>query len=448
MGMPKEKRESARVSRALLRPPGLRMADMFVVGCMIALSFLFSQIPLNTDLEITSSFSYAYLEGHFIDFNSYNMAVFAGSNKYISYLQPLYLIIAAWCIPLKLFGLTAHAAQGVFTLGDAERAWIKLLLALFFLLCALIVQKIARLIAPDRQSSKLCVFLFVSSPLAIYTIFLFNGYDIFSLTFILLGLYAFLRHKRWQFLLWFALAIPFKFFALLPFVPLLLLDEKNFWKILRGLVIAAAPTLACYYVSSLDPGGNTLWLLEWADKHAITLNLGTTMMPLIFLLAYLSICLFAYFKNAGDGRERQKYAIFLPLAAFSIIFIVLFWHPQWVILLTPFLALAFPFSPNRKLTLLSETLSTAALFAGIVYTYFFGMAHNPRAEFPPHPYIDTVLLPCLLAPFIIQYIYRKQEECPAPALTKNEVGWLRLRCYGGLAAMVAHLLIFGALVLR
>ena len=463
--------------KALLTPPqGLRPLDMAAMGCIMAACFFLFQFG---DLDYGASISYAYLEGHFFDFYRYNKAVLPDMpGSY--YLQPIYLLLAVWNVPMKLFGLTGHTAQGAFKLSVPELAWNKLLLVIFLMLCSIVVYKIACLVTERHEPAKMCMFLCASNPLAIYAIFMFGSLDIFGLTFTMLGLYAFLRHKHWRFILWFSLAIPFKYIALIPFLPLLLLDEKNVWKILRGLFVAAIPTVFFLALSLLDPGGaDGEALRQLGAARSPSLDIGPMMRPAVFALAYLAICLFAHFKIA-DERQRQKYAIMLPLAAMSMIFVCMFWHAQWIILLAPWLALALLFSPNRTYSLLFETIGSAAWFIRLLHTYAwlsppgsdevlldpsrFGM-HNPQsllgnfwAGSPSGygavrgffqggimnvgylipasilPYVDAALLICLLSPFLLLFMRRKAATWPTPRLFKTEAGAIRLRCYGGLAA--------------
>ena len=488
----KKTRELARRGRALLAPPpGLRRADMIAMGCIMACCFFLFQFG---DLDITASFSYAYLDGHFFDFYRYNKATLASAFVIdIDYLQPIYLLLAAWNVPMKLLGLTGHAAQGIYKLSAVELAWNKLLLVLFLALCCVTVYKIARLITQEDKPAKLCMFLFAASPLTVFAVFIFGGYDIFGLTFMMLGLHAFLRHEHWRFILWFALAIPFKYFAIFPFLPLLLLDEKNVWKILRGLGLVAAPSLVCLALTLLDSSSTEGEALRQLGSLQLRkANLGPITTPALFSLGYLAICLFAHFKRpGGDRRERQKYAVMLSLAAITSIFFFVKWNMQWIILMAPLLALAFLFSPNKKTTLLFETVGSTALFLRIFYiyslvippdwdnllldpgkwdlhhrVYFLG---NFWVTFPPGygpvrgffqpgimsiskfvpdwilPYIDLIILVCLLAPFALLFLYRKKEVQPAPALTKAEAGILRLRCYGGLAAYLLPIAVVSGL---
>jgi len=476
-----------RGSALLTPPPGLRRADMIAVGCILATCYFLFQLG---DMDLASSISYGYLEGHFIDFYSYNMSGIASVFRMdIDYLQPIYLLFALWNLPLKLFGLTGHVAQGEYKLSAPEVAWTKLLLVLFLGLCSFVIYKIARLITQDDGQARLCGFLFAANPISVYVTFIFGGCEIFGLTLIMLGLYAFLRHDHWRFVLWFALAVPFKFYALIPFVPLLLLDEKNFWKILRALLVAAVPTLACMGLTALDPGVTPLARLSQIEGYY--LNLGPTMYPAILLLAYLAICVLAYLKRTnGDEREHQKYAVLLPLAAMASLFFSVFWQMQWPILLMPWFALAFLFTPNRVYSLLAGTGTSVTLFLRIFFIYSFipppadgsflvdpgkfdlenrtaflgnfwvssPESYGPvRAFFQPgimsvgklmplsiFAWLDILLLACLLSPFLLELMYRKKDTWPAPRLFKTETGYLRLYFYGGLAAYLLPIIAVSA----
>jgi len=321
------------------------------------------------------------------------------------------------------------------------------------------------------------MFLFAANPLTIYSIYWFGGYDIFGLTFTMLGLHAFLQRRHWRFVLWFALATPFKFYALIAFLPLLLLDEKNVWKLLRSLLVAAMPTLACLLLTLLDPGATPLARLR--QVQGSTLAIGSGMYPAILPLAFLAICLFAYMKRPAHEQERQKYAVLLPLAAMSALFACIFWYMQWLILLMPWLALAFLFSSNRKYSLLFDTATAALLFIKtfLVYACFplaeegflvdpgkWDLSHTQyvlgnfwvispkgygpvRAFFQPgtimigrfipvalYRSLDALLLVCLFSPLILQLMYRIKDTWPAPKLFKAEGAYVRLFCYGGLAS--------------
>jgi len=471
------KRGGKALLACLAPPPGLHMADMIAMGLiMAACYFLF----MFGDLGMVSSISYTYLKGHFADFYSYNKATLQMPGYY--YLQPLYLLFALWNLPLKILGLVDKGPQGTFNLPAAELGWTKLLLVVFFALCAVAVYRIARLIAQDGGQARLCMFLFASNPLTIYTIFIFAGYDFFGLALSLFGLYAYLEGRHKHFVIWFAVAVSFKYFALLPFVPLLLLKEKNLWKILRSLLAVCVPTAVCYLFTLVDPGAAGGEVFKDLGVYGdFSLNLGQALIPSTFVLTYLGMCLLAYFTHTGDDKRKfHKYAIMLTLAASLIIFLFKPWNVRWFILITPFLALAYLFTPNRTFSLLFETVGSAAMFLrtffccssivprdwtnflvdpsdftkfnyGAVWANFWvnsADGYGPiRGFLQPGlmatgwfvptkfvPYIDVFTLLYLLFPFLLLLIRRAEDAWPKPALFKTEAGYIRLRSYGGLAA--------------
>ena len=418
--------------KALLTPPlGLRTADMIAIGC-IMLACLFWLRDRNIFADTTLSFSLAYLDGHVFDFFRHNRTIFANYSIVPDHLQPLYLLIALWNAPFRLSGPIGQTAMGAPLPSPALVTWNSLLPVVFFVLCAVTLYKIARLIAQGQDPAKWSVFLFFSSPLAIYIIFMApSNYDIFFLTFMMLGLHAFLQRRHWHFILWFALATAFEFHALLPFMALLLLDEKKLWKLLRGLLAAAAPALICVALTLPDPGcaaGERLQRLIRVFQ-AYPIKIGPMMTPLFVAVAYLTVCIFARAKHAGeDERERQKYAVLLPLAAMSIVFIYMSPDMKWVGLTAPWLALAFLFSPSGTFSLLFETAGTAAVFLRVLAAS--AKLCPPQAILP---YIDAVTLLWLLSPFLLQLLEWKKVTWPAPGLFKTQAGYARLRCYGGLA---------------
>jgi len=504
MSIAEKLRGLARRGRALLAPTGLRAVDMIAMGCIMATCFFLFQFG---DLDITVYGSYGFLEGHFLDFNRYNADILsnrAGFDNY--YLMPMFLPFAIWNIPMKLLGLTSRAVPGDFKLSTVELAWNKLLLVIFLALCSIVVYKIARFIADEGEQAKLCAFLFVSNPLTIYVIFIFGGFDILSMTLVLLGLYAFLRRRHWQFILWFMLAVPCKFFALIPFIPLLLLGEKNIWKILRGLLVVMVPTLALIAQALLDSASKPIEIFGRINLFGDQLVMfGSLLQFAAFILAYVAICLFAYFRHTGGEREFHKYAVFLPYAAFLVVFFFMAWQVQWVILLTPFLALAFLFTPSRTYSLLFEVALTAAMIMRVFviicpfynpefesylsidelgFSFFpepaawawdhsanalsflgnfwvhFPKGYDPvRGFFQPgifcagkfissalvHNVADVLIFVGLLSPFFLQFMHRKKTAWPTPGFCKTQAGYLRLRMYGGLAVYFLPLIAVGIL---
>lgn len=95
----------------------------------LALCFLIFQ---QGDLIHTYTSSYAYLNGHFVDFYDFNK-VYMERNDY---LPGMYVVFALWGLPLKVLGLISSpevVGLNWVNPNPIEIFWFKLLLALLFL---------------------------------------------------------------------------------------------------------------------------------------------------------------------------------------------------------------------------------------------------------------------------------------------------------------------------
>ena len=67
------------------------------------------------------------------------------------------------------------------------------------------------------------------------------------------------------------------------------------------------------------------------------------------------------FRSSGAEAMRQK-AVYVCLAVFSLLFLLVQWHPQWLILLTPFLILSTWQAQNRTPWLVMNGIYCAGFF--------------------------------------------------------------------------------------
>ena len=85
---------------------------------------------------------------------------------------------------------------------------------LFFLGSALIVYKILLTLGCKQKKALLGLYLFTTSPIAIFSQFVFVQYDSFTVFFVLLGIWLYLKKKPWGFILSLGVAATFKYYAL------------------------------------------------------------------------------------------------------------------------------------------------------------------------------------------------------------------------------------------
>lgn len=304
-----------------------RRRDLMVYGFITLMCFLLFQ---QTDLYHTSASSYAYLNGHFLDFYDYNKPI-VGINAYFPI---IYAIFALWNLPLQLLGLTTDVvAQGHTALSVIEIIWAKLLLVIFFFATAILTYKSAMIVTEGKKvQAQLSAALFATAPIGIFAVFIFGQYDIIGLFFTMAGFYCYVRKDFNRFAWFFSVAISFKFFALVIFIPLLLLSEKRLVQLTKLSAIALIVTMAqmaIYWTSK--PFWEGIFAVP-SDKISSTFK--------YLVAAYILICLYAYIKKPRNDNEWRKIAIFISIAAYGTMFTFVVWHPQWLIIVMPFFALA------------------------------------------------------------------------------------------------------------
>ncbi len=312
-----------------------------------------------SDLIHTYSSSYAYLNGHFYDFYDYNKQYIGGND----YLPGIYLIFALWGLPLKLLGLLTSPELGYSvwqTSSNLEIFWFKLLLATFFFSCVLLINKIVKLLEPNgTQHSASPTLVFLSSPIAVFAIFIFSQYDVIGTFFTLLGLYSYFQKRFWRFAIYFSIAISFKYFAAVAFLPLVLLIEKRPTQLIKyGLIgLLATAIQAAFYWHSEIFQASFLALAGGKIK-------GAHYSKLIYMGAlYVILCAFSFFSRPHLSLEKKSWAstaIFVCTLSYAFLFTTIAWHPQWMFILMPFFALAILYIRHQKAFLFFEILGYIA----------------------------------------------------------------------------------------
>lgn len=304
----------------------------------VACFFVFNQ----GDILITAAGSFGYLNGHILDFYNYN----ADTIGTAAYLPSTYIVYAIWNIPIRLFSIVT---EPTFDVPIYVMFWYKLLPVAVYFLSGYLIFKICKLNQLDDKKSKIAMFIFLSCPMAFYSQFMFGQYDIFTVFFMLLGYYYYLKNDNKKFVLYFGLAVTFKYFALLFFVPLLLLKQKNIFKIIVNLIgvlmFAALETLIYIPTSGFSSGVLSFGAVSYIFKAAI--DTGFYKISLV-VFVWVLICLYAYLKETEEIYAYSLYCLnFVVFAAFGLAF----WHPQWLLLAIPFMTLGTVINKRSDLLL-------------------------------------------------------------------------------------------------
>ena len=280
-----------------------------------------------------------------LEFYNYNQGM-AG------YLLPQYILFAIWSIPVKLaymiIGLKPIGINETLHINGFTLWWYKLLPTLFYIGSAFIIYKICIQLNFDKNKAKWASLIFFIFPMAVFSQFIFGQYDSVGVFFELIMIYYFLKRKILKASLFCMIAITFKTFPILIFIPILLLFEKNIWKIIcyTGIAISGWLFFSLLMFSSV---GTTMD--NEMKNRLIAVGINTSFgVVSFFLLIFIISCVFAYFINLNDKKEFIiiKYIMYIPLFVYSSFFSFILFHPMWVLILVPYLVINMFLNKNTK----------------------------------------------------------------------------------------------------
>ena len=268
--------------------------DWLILAIIALLCFIAFQ---QGDMYHTVGSSFAYLKGHFFDFYDYNKQHIGGNN----YLPSSYILFAIWNIPLKILGLVNLPTTEI---SLVIIWWNKLLTTLFYVFSGILVYKIGKSVGFSETNSKLTAFIWLTTPIALFSQFIFGQYDVFTLFFTLLGLYYYLEKNNIKFIIFFGVAMTFKYFPMFIFMPLLLAREKDVWKIIKDsclVVLPVAIEILIYYPSAAFQTGV---LGFGAPKFILQTQLGGQYASIqLVVLLWMLLCAYAYFNQIEDRNN-------------------------------------------------------------------------------------------------------------------------------------------------
>ena len=367
----------------LLKKATPSVLDWLVV--IILASFAFICYDQTFDMCVTmpqaSDLISCLFEGKIIHFYSY-ITEKAAQGSYLSngasYNIFLYITMAVLASPMYLLNKLVGLDRYVFLLN----LWSRIIFIGFSVYCAYLITRISSKFTGDQVKAKWMGYFFLSSPIFIYCVIIQNQYDILSVTATLLALFFYFDKKYYKFSALMSLAVCYKLFPILVFFPLILLAEKKIVKLLQYAIIVVSP----YIVSTLaytifDPsyGATQEGLKSGYDffgrVYAAQIGGGISNIS-IFMVLLILICVYAYYIHPKPA-EFAATTMALCTASYANFFIFVKWHPQWFIVIMPFLILMIFSMKNFRLGVLLEIAVTATyLFAASLRYMTFYMMNN------------------------------------------------------------------------
>lgn len=307
------------------------------------------------DIGQTGGASFVWLEGHFRTFYDRCLAR-VGIHHY---LPSTTWVFAVWNLPLKLLGYESKQYSGPILL------WFKILPTLFLFGSVPLLNRIGQRLGLPEGGRASLGFVWLSSPILVFSQFVFGQYDSLTVFFTLLGWLLLLDRRVLAAAAVFGLAFTFKYFAAVVFIPLLLLAEKRPLRLVALMVIFLLPACLEALPFLRSPAFQQgVVHFGTATRSLNLLSLGSVSWSVLVVLFCL-VCGVAYYVRPDDERDARQWAAYLPLVAVVAFFCSVLWNPQWVLFLTPFVALTTMLHPRRSYFLV---LDGVQMFAYLLFT--------------------------------------------------------------------------------
>lgn len=330
--------------------PGFIDILLVVVLCMAAFIFFDQWFDMTITSQHSSDLLTCIFTGKPLNFYTYVLDK-ASSNGYISpvldetktaaaYNIMAYITLAIWELPI-------YALNHIHTLSNYDvllEVWARFLSIILTCICCFQITKLCGTLMTDKNKAKWAGYYFISSPLIVYCVIIRNQLDIIPVLLIILALRQFFQKKYTAFTLIMALAACFKIVPFLIVIPLLLLAEKRIGKLIKYIAFS----ISLYAVTNIIfiiAGPAYLQMQSLLNTDAsISYYIFKQVIPggvsdtSVFLLLYFLICVAAYLAKPTE-KDFPIYTILLGFASISTFFLFVKWHPQWMVLLLPFITL-------------------------------------------------------------------------------------------------------------
>lgn len=365
--------------------------DWFFASLFILIAtFLISQFG---DLSITVKHAEQLLSclksGRITRFYSFVLESFDYNYVYgANYNIILYFALAVIILPLKLIGRLFNITISNF----AYVTYSSFIIAVLLVVSAVIITRIVRNLGYSKANSRMAAVIFLTSTVTVFSTCGFSQLDIIPLVFVLLALNSYTERRLCKFAFLISFAIALKSFAIMIFVPLLLCAEKKVLPLIKNAVLGMSIPLLTSAFMSLDPDYSVtkahMEEIYGFKSRLFSFSLGSAMNVgvSVFIGVVIIVCLISFrYGSISDNRNMLISVIIPPTVIFTVFFSFITWHPQWVAILTPFLALACFVSKKRRYLCYTEAcaslfyiLTTVNTFAANVDNYMINGGILPR----------------------------------------------------------------------
>lgn len=309
------------------------------------------------------------------------------------YGMTLFALLVLWQLPFYPLTLLIDSHYGYYE-GILAAFWSKLFLVVVTVFLIKGVLKVAEAISISKEYRKWLPVFLLSSVLYFLPVAEIGQCDIIAITFIVWGIWFYIKDDRKWFLLMFAIAMPMKYFPLMVFIPLVFLHEKKPLKIVFegvcggsilavNLLIRKAVTgsfigaFTSDAVSGLTTSTNSASdvagvaeaaenAVTYIESNAIQTFFGTRFAnSSVFFVVFILICIFAY--AVHEKKSKGVWPVYVSALVYGVFFLLYDANIYWIVMLAPFLTILvfYCYDQNRLLMLLETVFGWSALVIAI-----------------------------------------------------------------------------------
>jgi len=331
--------------------PGIADVFIVVILCLAAFIFYDQWYDMNATAQQSSDLLDLIFKGKPFTFYTFVLdkataggymppAYDPADSPSAAYNIVLYLVLAVWELPVYVMNHIVPLSNYVVVL----ELWARFLSILLIVICYFQMIKLSEILMTDKTKAKWAGYYFISSPLIVYCIIIRNQLDIVPVLLIILALKQYFKKKYIPFCLIMSVACCFKLMPIFIVIPLLCLAEKRIGKLFQYILLSISLYAVTTFVPMFADSGYGITQSGVVNSEAFSDYIFKVIIPggvsntSVFLLIFFLLCVVAYVVKPQD-KDYPIFALMLGFAAMSNFFLFVKWHPQWMILLLPFITL-------------------------------------------------------------------------------------------------------------
>ena len=356
------------LTKKLQWPDGFKLYDKLFFGIVFVFAFFFMSHP---DLWETANHSYVFLEsvfsGNFMNFYEF-CAAHNNSYYYINvanYNIMIYMLFGLWELPVfifnHIFGLPLNEMFIIY--------WAKIVCVGFFTGCGYMVKRLCMELGLKESKASLTAMFFIFNPVAFFSPMAMGQYDTLCLFFTLWALCLYVKGDMTKFSLIMGVGVVFKFFPLMILVPLVLVREKKILNIIKYGIMSLwlyIPTTLLFWGRTGNAAVFTQAMIN--RMFQVTDNMGMREIP-VFILLYALVVFVSFLYVPKNKKTGDYLAVYIPMVVFCLLFNYIYWHPQWLVLMIPFVVITTQLQENKAPWYYMDIVMAAGFFLFALYNY-------------------------------------------------------------------------------